>query len=148
MADPPHVLHLVDVVPERVTLLRESMAAWRPEVEVAALTAEAATKTLAGLPAGSLIVNATGMGKDRPGSPIPLPGPWPRGAVVWDLNYRGDLPLLADARAAARDRDLQVHDGWRLFVHGWAEALDAILGQALVRARFDAFERAARAVRT
>jgi shikimate 5-dehydrogenase len=56
---------------------------------------------------GGLVVNATGMGKDRPGAPLSPSARFPAGAVVWELNYRGDLPLLAPARA----QHVAVHDG-------------------------------------
>jgi shikimate 5-dehydrogenase len=72
---------------------------------------------------GCLIVNATGMGKDTPGAPLSPLARFPAGAVVWELNYRGDLPLLAQARA----QDIVVHDGWSLFCQGWAAALAAVL---------------------
>jgi shikimate 5-dehydrogenase len=72
---------------------------------------------------GSLVVNATGMGKDRPGSPLTRAARFPLGSVVWELNYRGDLPLLAQASA----QGVSVHDGWSLFCQGWAAALAAVL---------------------
>ncbi len=78
-------------------------------------------------PPGSLIVNATGMGKDRPGSPITGRTRFPPRAVVWELNYRGNLEFLDQARIQARSSELQVHDGWQLFCHGWAAALSAVL---------------------
>jgi shikimate 5-dehydrogenase len=76
---------------------------------------------------GSLIVNATGMGKDRPGSPISDKTRFPPESVVWELNYRGDLPFLEHARHEALRYPLAVHDGWHLFCHGWAAALTAVL---------------------
>lgn len=82
---------------------------------------------IAAAPPGSLIVNATGMGKDRPGSPITDRATFPPGAVVWELNYRGDLGFLHHAQAQADAAQLEVHDGWRLFCHGWAAALSAVL---------------------
>jgi shikimate 5-dehydrogenase len=75
-------------------------------------------------PPGTLVVNATGLGKDRPGSPLSTTVEFPAGAVVWDLNYRGDLALLRQARQRP---DLVQHDGWSLFCHGWAAALGPIL---------------------
>jgi shikimate 5-dehydrogenase len=75
----------------------------------------------------SLIVNATGLGKDRPGSPISAVAVFPRGAVVWELNYRGELDFLGRARLQAEAAELRVHDGWTLFCHGWAAALAAVL---------------------
>jgi shikimate dehydrogenase len=45
------------------------------------------------LPPGSLVINATGMGKDRPGSPISDNGLFPERGIVWELNYvRSILP--------------------------------------------------------
>ncbi|MFF5079986.1 shikimate dehydrogenase family protein [Actinoplanes sp. NPDC000266] len=72
----------------------------------------------------TLVVNATGLGKDRPGSPLSPTAGFPAGAVVWDLNYRGDLALLRQARTRP---DVTAHDGWSLFCHGWAAALGPIL---------------------
>ncbi|MCL2465151.1 MAG: shikimate dehydrogenase, partial [Micrococcales bacterium] len=71
---------------------------------------------LATLKPGSLVVNATGLGKDAPGSPLTDAGVFPPHAVAWDLNYRGDLIFLDQARAAA---GVQVEDGWIYFLHGW-----------------------------
>jgi shikimate dehydrogenase len=76
---------------------------------------------------GSLIVNATGLGKDRPGSPTTTRVRFPEGSVVWDLNYRGDLQFLNHARRQSGERRLDVHDGWELFCHGWAAALAVVL---------------------
>ena len=55
---------------------------------------------LAGLGAGALVVNATGLGKDGPGSPLTDRARFPVDAVAWDLNYRGDLVFLQQARRA------------------------------------------------
>jgi shikimate 5-dehydrogenase len=78
---------------------------------------------LRSLPPASLVVNATGMGKDRPGSPVSDGGAFPEGAVVWDFNYRGSLDFLRQARAQAVRRRLVVEDGWRYFIHGWTEVI-------------------------
>jgi shikimate 5-dehydrogenase len=37
---------------------------------------------------------------------------FPQGSVVWELNYRGDLTFLHQARAQQATRDLHVYDGW------------------------------------
>ncbi len=76
---------------------------------------------------GTLIVNATGAGKDHKGSPVTDAVRFPAECAFWDLNYRGDLRMLAAARAQAEDRTLRVHDGTSLFCHGWAAALTAVL---------------------
>jgi shikimate dehydrogenase len=81
-------------------------------------------------PPRSLIVNATGLGKDRPGSPISAAAAFPPEAVVWELNYRGELDFLRRARLQAEASRLRVEDGWALFCHGWAVALAAVLDLA------------------
>ncbi len=60
---------------------------------------EATDAVLATLPPGSLIINATGLGKDAPGSPLSDRAVWPDRGIAWDFNYRGDLLFLSQARA-------------------------------------------------
>jgi shikimate 5-dehydrogenase len=78
---------------------------------------------LASLRPGSLVVNATGLGKDAPGSPLTDAAQFPERAIAWDLNYRGDLAFLDQARAQASRRTLQVEDGWTYFLHGWLQVI-------------------------
>ena len=79
------------------------------------------------LPPGSIMINATGAGKDVPGSPLTDGVIFPRGGVAWDLNYRGDLLFLRQARAQRAARNLIVADGWEYFVHGWTEVISHVL---------------------
>jgi shikimate 5-dehydrogenase len=72
---------------------------------------------------GSLVINATGLGKDAPGSPLTYAALFPQNAIVWDLNYRGDLVFLDQARAQAATRRLQIEDGWTYFLHGWTQVI-------------------------
>jgi shikimate dehydrogenase len=78
---------------------------------------------LTALPAYSLVVNATGMGKDRPGSPISADAPFPRNGIVWEFNYRGPLDFLRQARHQQSERQLHIEDGWRYFIHGWTQVI-------------------------
>lgn len=78
---------------------------------------------LAGLKPGSLVINATGLGKDAPGSPLSDAAVFPQNSVVWDLNYRGDLVFLDQARRQEQVRALQVEDGWTYFLHGWTQVI-------------------------
>jgi shikimate 5-dehydrogenase len=80
-------------------------------------------RVLARLKPGSFVINATGLGKDRPGSPLTGAALFPEGAVAWDLNYRGDLVFLEQARAQASMRNLRVVDGWTYFIHGWTQVI-------------------------
>jgi shikimate 5-dehydrogenase len=92
-----------------------------------------------GLPPGSLVVNATGLGKDAPGSPLTDAAVFPEDGYAWDFNYRGDLRFLAQARAQQAARRLHVEDGWIYFIHGWAQAIAAIfhLDMPTAGPRFD-----------
>jgi shikimate dehydrogenase len=86
---------------------------------------------LESLPAHSLVVNATGMGKDRPGSPLSADAEFPLRGVVWELNYRGALPFLAQAEAQRRDRELAIEDGWRYFIRGWTAVIEEVFGRRI-----------------
>ena len=78
------------------------------------------------LSAGSLVINATGMGKDTPGSPISDAALFPANGIVWEVNYRGELQFLEQAVRQRSDRGLNIHDGWRYFLHGWATVIEEV----------------------
>lgn len=78
---------------------------------------------LAGLKPGSLVINATGLGKDAPGSPLTDAAVFPEKGVAWDLNYRGDLVFLDQARKQQAARNLTAVDGWTYFIHGWTQVI-------------------------
>ena len=105
-------------------------------VQYVLVRSDEADALVAALPEGSLVVNATGMGKDRPGSPLGDDVLFPQHAVVWEFNYRGSLEFLHQARAQATLRGLDVQDGWRYFIHGWtkviADVFDIPMPPALV----------------
>jgi len=75
------------------------------------------------LKTGSLVINATGLGKDAPGSPLTDAAIFPDRAIAWDLNYRGDLVFLHQARRQQAEKSLQVEDGWTYFIHGWTQVI-------------------------
>ena len=72
---------------------------------------------------GALVINATGLGKDAPGSPLSDAAIFPERAVVWDLNYRGNLVFLDQARRQETEKHLQVEDGWTYFIYGWTRVI-------------------------
>lgn len=86
---------------------------------------------LAKLRPGSLVINATGLGKDAPGSPLSDACIFPEGAVVWDLNYRGDLVFLDQAKRQQEERKLQVENGWTYFIHGWTQVIAEVFDIAI-----------------
>lgn len=100
---------------------------------------------VAGLPATSMVVNATGLGKDGPGSPLTDACRLPERGLVWEFNYRGDLVFLDQARAAAAARRLTVHDGWVYFIHGWTRVIAEVFATDIPMSgpAFDALSRIA-----
>ena len=71
----------------------------------------------------SLVINATGLGKDAPGSPLTDAVQFPENGIAWDFNYRGNLIFLEQARAQQSTRGLQIEDGWIYFIHGWTRVI-------------------------
>ena len=72
---------------------------------------------------GSLVINATGLGKDAPGSPLTDVAVFPEGGLVWEFNYRGDLLFMQQAAAQQKERNLLIEDGWIYFIHGWTRVI-------------------------
>ena len=80
-------------------------------------------EVLKGIAPRSLIVNATGLGKDRPGSPLTDDAVFPEGSYVWEINYRGDLRFMHQALEQRDAQKLHVEDGWIYFIHGWTQVI-------------------------
>ncbi len=92
---------------------------------------------LADLPDASVIINATGMGKDSPGSPITDGARFPNRGIAWELNYRGELDFLHQALRQADSRRLTVEDGWLYFLHGWTQVISEVLGAKIDAETFE-----------
>ena len=75
------------------------------------------------LAAGSMIVNATGLGKDRSGSPLTDAVEFPAQGIVWEFNYRGNLIFLDQANTQKEKKNLKIEDGWIYFIHGWTRVI-------------------------
>lgn len=110
-------------------------------------TPEEADALVAAAPAGSVIANATGLGKDRPGSPLTDAVVFPDGAYAWEFNYRGSLEFLHQAEAQATVRDLHVVDGWRYFIHGWSQVVADVFELDLTPETVERLAEAAESVR-
>ena len=78
---------------------------------------------VAASPANSVVANATGLGKDRPGSPLTNSVVFPLRSTAWDFNYRGDLVFLDQARAQGDGRGVGVVDGGTYYIHGWTRVI-------------------------
>ncbi|MCD8350907.1 MAG: hypothetical protein LUC93_09900 [Planctomycetaceae bacterium] len=86
-------------------------------------TPEQNDAVMGGMRPGSLVVNATGLGKDGPGSPLTDAGVFPDKGLVWEFNYRGDLLFLDQAKAQQEARGLTIVDGWDYFIYGWTRVI-------------------------
>lgn len=82
---------------------------------------------MARLPEGSIVINATGMGKDLPGSPITAAGLFPQHGIAWEFNYRGELEFMHQALRQSEARHVRVEDGWVYFLHGWTQVIAQVL---------------------
>jgi shikimate 5-dehydrogenase len=146
------VLHLLarDDRPGRI-VVTDTHAARRAELtrlgDVETADPAAADALLEALPAGSLVINATGLGKDLPGSPLSDAARFPPEGVAWELNYRGELDFLRQARAQASERRLRVEDGWLYFLHGWTTVIADVFDVELTPERFERLRATAEAIR-
>lgn len=104
-------------------------------------------KIMEKFPPYSIIINATGMGKDTPGSPITWEGRFPMHSLAWEFNYRGELDFMHQSLAQVESRHVKVEDGWLYFVHGWTQVVAQVLHFDLTPALFDKLNEAASTVR-
>ncbi|MFD1720571.1 shikimate dehydrogenase [Amnibacterium endophyticum] len=147
----PAELVVTDRDERRLQHLAELVRAIGSDVPLRLVHVEAAAdadEVVAGQPVGSLVVNATGLGKDLPGSPLGADAVLPERAIAWDLNYRGDLEFLGTAGGQA-DRGVRIEDGWTYFVHGWLQAVREVFHVDVPTAgpEFDRLSAIAREVR-
>ncbi len=127
----PARVHVANRSEPRLEHLRELHAGWQSGVELVCHHVpqpEAADAVTAALPEGSLVVNATGLGKDAPGSPLTGAVRFPERGLVWEFNYRGNLIFLDQARAQEKARGLHIEDGWVYFLHGWTRVMTDVFG--------------------
>lgn len=99
------------------------------------------------MPRSSIVINATGMGKDTPGSPITDNGLFPKDTIAWEFNYRGELDFMHQALRQVKSRNVRVEDGWLYFVHGWTQVVAQVLHVNLNKTLFEELNNAANSVR-
>jgi shikimate dehydrogenase len=130
-------LTILGVDPQALAAVRAvQQRAGIPDTDVT--TALATTPTVTGTYTrhagpGSVIVNATGLGKTTPGSPLARPEDLPHGVLAWDFNYRGPLTFLQQAEEAGA----ATMNGWNYFLAGWTAALAAITSTEFTTQLFD-----------
>jgi shikimate 5-dehydrogenase len=101
-------------------------------------------RLIAALPPYSLVVNATGLGKDAPGSPVTGAVSWPQNGLVWEINYRGDLIFKRQAEAQEKVKNLHVEDGWNYFIYGWTQVIAEVFHITIDAAMLETLSRIAR----
>lgn len=101
-------------------------------------------RVLASLPPHSLVVNATGLGKDAPGSPLTDACVFPEDSLVWEINYRGDLIFKEQALRQQAERRLHVEDGWNYFIHGWTQVISEVFHMPIQGELLDRLSQVAR----
>ncbi|MEI6256995.1 MAG: shikimate dehydrogenase [Planctomycetota bacterium] len=122
----PRRLFVTDRSPGRlreIEAIHKRLGASIPVEYIHAARPEENDSVVARLAPHSLVANATGLGKDAPGSPLTDAAMFPEHGLAWDFNYRGDLLFLTQARRQAGMRRLHVEDGWVYFLHGWTRVM-------------------------
>lgn len=148
--DRPQRFVVVDLLQSRLDKLRAMVERQQTDIDfeyVLSPNASDNDQLMEALPDGSMVINATGLGKDRPGSPISDGVGFPRNGIAWELNYRGDLDFMHQALAQQKSRNLRVEDGWIYFLHGWSQVINRVLHMDIVGEQFRRFAAAADAIR-
>ena len=123
---PPKTIHILNRSQDRLDHLMKLAEGWGSSEWIKPLLspeASLADQVINSLKPGSMVVNATGLGKDSPGSPISDAAIFPDGGIAWDFNYRGDLLFLEQASSQKKNRSLTLVDGWDYFVIGWTQVI-------------------------
>lgn len=149
-ADRPEKFIAVNRSPGKLDHMREMVAKFDTDIEVEYVHNSEPKKNdelMANLPEYSIVINATGMGKDTPGSPVTDAGIFPQNGIAWEFNYRGELDFMHQALAQVDSRKLQVEDGWVYFLHGWSQVIAEVLHIDLTPELFKELDEAASGVR-
>ena len=148
--DRPEKFTFVNRSQGRLDHAREMVSALETDIEIEYICKSnplVNDKIMETFPPYSIIINATGMGKDTPGSPITWDGKFPMKSISWEFNYRGELDFLHQSLAQVENRNVKVEDGWIYFVHGWTQVVAQVLHFDLTPALFDKLNEAASSVR-
>ncbi len=136
--------------PGKLDHMREMVSKYNSDIEVEYIhnsDPKINDQVMANLPGYSIVINATGMGKDTPGSPVTNEGIFPRNGIAWEFNYRGELDFLHQAHKQVDARSLRVEDGWIYFLHGWSQVIAEVLQIDLTPELFSELDKAASTVR-
>ena len=133
-----------------MTIENKSLKKLKTDIKIDTILSSDATyndNIMANLPSHSIVINATGMGKDTPGSPVTDDGVFPRNGIAWEFNYRGELDFMHQALRQTTSQNLRVEDGWVYFLHGWSQVIVEALHIDLTPELFKELDRTASTVR-
>ncbi|QGQ47776.1 shikimate dehydrogenase family protein [Metabacillus sediminilitoris] len=139
----PSRVVITDLNKERLEEIKRIISEINPDVNVEYhLTQEPSQNDalLTQLKPYSYIINATGLGKDRPGSPLTETCIFPKDSFVWELNYRGKLDFFHQALRQKESRNLYIEDGWIYFIHGWTQVIAEVFHIDITGSVFDKIE--------
>lgn len=87
----------------------------------------------------SFVVNATGVGKDKPGAPVSSDVCFPFGGCIWEYNYRGKLEFIEIAKRQVEKRQLYIYNGFEYFIYGWTTVISRVLNIDISKKTFEKF---------
>jgi shikimate 5-dehydrogenase len=149
-ADRPDRFVAINRSAGRLEHMRDMVSRYDTDIEVEYIQSSDPSrndKVMEQMPEGSIIINATGMGKDTPGSPITDDGLFPRNSIAWEFNYRGELDFMHQALRQVESRNVRVEDGWVYFVHGWSQVVGQVLDIKITPELFAQLDKAAATTR-
>lgn len=150
-SDRPEKFIAVNRSPGKLDHMREMVAKFDTDINVEYVHNSDPSKNdelMSQLPDYSIVINATGMGKDTPGSPVTNAGVFPKNGIAWEFNYRGKLDFMHQALAQVESHNLRVEDGWIYFLHGWSQVIAEALHIDLTPELFKELEKTATAIRS
>lgn len=126
---PPERITITNRSQPRLEHARQLLDGGNPAIDYRFLLAPVPAdndRILAETGAHSVIVNATGLGKDAPGSPITDQAVFPMDSLVWEINYRGKRDFMLQAQSQREARRLHIEDGWNYFIYGWTQVMEDV----------------------
>jgi shikimate 5-dehydrogenase len=129
-ADRPDRFVMVNRSEPRLTKFKEMVESLETDIQFEYILNNDSNRNdeiMASIPEGSVVINATGLGKDLPGSPVTDAGLFPCNGVAWEINYRGELDFWHQAKSQEEGRGVHVEDGWLYFLHGWTQHIAEVL---------------------
>jgi shikimate 5-dehydrogenase len=125
LKNPPKMISVLGKDQSRLNHFMDVMKSRAAYIEFH-LSSHSAIQSIISSGARFLIINATGMGKDLPGSPWPENLAFPKDSYLWELNYRGSLEFYHQGKAQEKSSNLKVIDGWRYFIYGWTQVISEV----------------------